>query len=67
MTISAEVDLRTLHEIHLYAFERWLKKPALDGYGCLQPHQRRARHGKQLLAYHHLKNEWGYEGCVVSD
>jgi beta-glucosidase len=67
-TISTEVDERTLREIYLTAFEKAVKqgKPwtvmcsynRINGeYGSEQHH----------LLTEILKNEWGFEGLVVSD
>lgn len=67
-TISAEVDERTLREIYLPAFETAVKKAKpwtvmcaynkLNGTYCSEHHQ---------LLVQILKNEWGFEGLVVSD
>ncbi|NIM93089.1 MAG: glycosyl hydrolase [Anaerolineales bacterium] len=66
--ISAEVDERTLREIYLPAFEKAVKqaKPwtvmcaynKLNGEYCSE---------HQTLLIDILKNEWGFEGLVVSD
>src|SRR5262245_48082977 len=67
-SISAEVDERTLREIYLPAFEMAVKKSKpwtvmcaynkLNGIYCSEHHE---------LLTDILKNEWGYEGLVVSD
>jgi beta-glucosidase len=67
-SISAEVDERTLREIYLPAFEKAVKqgKPwtvmcaynKLNGEYCSQ---------NEYLLNDILKNEWGFEGLVVSD
>ncbi len=67
-SISAEVDERTLREIYLPAFEKAIKqaKPwmvmcaynKLNGVYCSEHH---------YLLTDILKNEWGFEGLVVSD
>jgi beta-glucosidase len=67
-SISAEVDERTLREIYLLAFEKAVKqsKPwtvmcaynKLNGIYCSENH---------YLLTDILKNEWGFEGLVVSD
>jgi len=67
-SISAEVDERTLREIYLPAFEKAVKqgKPwtvmcaynKLNGEYCSENH---------YLLTDILKNEWGFEGLVVSD
>ncbi len=66
--ISAEVDERTLREIYLPAFERAVKKAKpwtvmcaynkLNGSYCSEHH---------YILTDILKNEWGFEGLVVSD
>ncbi len=67
-TISADVDERTLREIYLPAFEMAVKKAQpwmvmcaynkLNGIYCSEHHE---------LLMNILKNEWGFEGLVVSD
>jgi beta-glucosidase len=67
-TINAEVDERTLREIYLPAFETAVKKGQpwtvmcaynkLNGTYCSENH---------ALLTDILKNEWGFEGLVVSD
>jgi beta-glucosidase len=66
--ISSEVDERTLREIYLTAFEKAVKqaKPwtVMCSYNKLN--------GTYASENHHLltdilKNEWGFEGLVVSD
>jgi len=68
MTISAELDERTLREIYLSAFETAVKeaKPwtvmcaynKVNGIYCSENHK---------LLTEILKEEWGFEGLVVSD
>jgi len=67
-SISAEVDVRTLHEIYLPAFEKAVKQA--------QPWTVMCSYNKvngTFASEHHellteiLKNEWGFEGLVVSD
>lgn len=68
LTISAEVDERTLHEIYLPAFETAVKKAKpwtvmcaynkLNGTHCSENHK---------LLVDILKDEWGFGGLVVSD
>jgi len=67
-SISAEVDERTLREIYLLAFEKAVKEA--------QPWTVMCSYNKvngTLAAEHHtllteiLKDEWGFEGLVVSD
>ena len=68
LTISSEVDERTLREIYLPAFETAVKKAKpwtvmcaynkLNGTYCSENHR---------LLVDILKDEWGFEGFVVSD
>lgn len=67
-SISAEVDERSLREIYLAAFEKAVKqgKPytVMCSYNKIN--------GTFASQYHHtlteiLKDEWGFEGLVVSD
>lgn len=68
MNVDAVVDERALREIYLSSFEGAVKNAApktvmcaynrLGGEYCSQ--------NKELLT-DILKNEWGFEGCVVSD
>ena len=68
MTISAELDERTLREIYLSAFETAVKKAKpwtvmcaynkVNGSYCSENHK---------LLTEILKEEWGFEGLVVSD
>lgn len=68
LTISAEVDERTLREIYLAAFETAVKKAKpwtvmcaynkVNGTYCSE---------NRKLLVDILKGEWGFEGLVVSD
>ena len=68
LSISAEIDERTLREIYLTAFEKAVKqaKPwtvmcaynKINGEYCSEHH---------TLLSDILKDEWGFEGFVVSD
>jgi beta-glucosidase len=68
LTISAEVDERTLREIYLAAFETAVKKAKpwtvmcaynkVSGSYCSENHK---------LLTEILKDEWGFEGLAVSD
>lgn len=68
MTVNAVVDKRALHEIYLYAFEQTIKNAQpycvmnaynkVNGNSCAQ--------NKYLLT-DVLRNNWGFEGLVMSD
>jgi beta-glucosidase len=67
-TMSSDIDERTLHEIYLPAFEKAVKEA--------QPWTVMCSYNKvngTFASEHHallteiLKNEWGFEGFVVSD
>ena len=68
MRVSAEVDERTLREIYLPAFERVVKKahPATVMCSYNRINGTRASEHRWLLT-EVLREEWGYEGYVVSD
>jgi beta-glucosidase len=67
-SISAEVDERTLREIYLTAFEKAVKQAKPWTVMCSY----NKVNGTFASEHHHLltdilKNEWGFEGLVVSD
>ncbi len=67
-SINAEVDERTLREIYLPAFETAVKKAKPWTVMCSY----NKVNGTFASEHHHLlteilKNEWGFEGLVVSD
>lgn len=68
MTISVEIDQRTLREIYLPAFERVIKKAqpwtVMSAYNRVNGTY--ASEHPQLLRSI-LKEEWGFKGVVVSD
>ena len=68
MSVSAEIDERTLREIYLAAFEAPVKnsKPwtVMCSYNRINGEY--ASQNKKLLS-DILRNEWGYEGLVMSD
>lgn len=68
MVISAEVDERTLREIYLPAFEAAVKraKPWMVMCAYNKVNGTLASEHRQLLT-DILKQEWGFEGVVVSD
>jgi beta-glucosidase len=68
MTISAEVDERTLREIYLPAFETAVRKAQPWTVMCSYNRVNGvyASEHRQLLT-DILKDEWGFEGFVISD
>ena len=68
MVISADVDERTLREIHLSAFERVVTeaKPATVMCSYNKINGVHASENKWLLT-DVLRTEWGYTGAVISD
>src|SRR5262249_10729821 len=67
-SISADIDERTLREIYLPAFETAVKKAKPWTVMCSY----NKINGVYGSEHHHLlmdilKNEWGFEGLVVSD
>jgi len=68
MTISAELDERTLREIYLSAFETAVKKAnpwtVMCAYNKVNGSYGSENH---KLLTEILKEEWGFEGLVVSD
>ncbi len=68
MTISAEVDQRTLREIYLPAFETAVKRAQPWTVMCAYNRINgvyASQHRRLLTEI--LKDEWGFEGFVVSD
>ncbi len=68
LTISAEIDERTLREIYLPAFETAVKKAKPWTVMCAY----NKLNGTYVSEHHRLlveilKHEWGFEGLVVSD
>ena len=68
LTCSSEVDMRTLREIYLPAFEAAVKKGKPDTVMCSynKVNGEFASENKLLLT-EILRDEWGFEGFVVSD
>ena len=68
MSVSAEVDERTLNEIYLPAFEACVKKG--HAWSVMSSYNRvngvyAAESRLYLTEY--LREKWGFEGCVISD
>jgi beta-glucosidase len=68
MTLSSDIDERTLREIYLPAFEASVKEAnvgaVMDAYNLIN--------GVYMTANNHLnqeilKNEWGFDGILMSD
>jgi beta-glucosidase len=67
-TINEEIDNRTLHEIHLPAFEDAVKKANVSTVMCAYP----AINGSfscenKYLLTDVLRNQWGFPGMIQSD
>ena len=67
-TMSSEVDERALREIYLAGFERAIRKSnpwtVMSSYNRLNGVQAAENH---WLLTEVLRDDWGYEGLVVSD
>lgn len=68
MTSNSEVDERALREIYLAAFEKVVKNSNPTTVMCSynRINGEYASHNKYLLT-DILRNEWGYDGAVISD
>ena len=68
MSIDTEVDERTLHEIYLPAFEKVIQDAKVRGVMCAYNSLNGTfcSENKNLLT-DILRNQWGYEGFVVTD
>lgn len=67
-TINVDVDLRTLREIYLKAFEIAVKKSKPDSVMCAYDRVNSIWCSEnRFLLKEVLKDEWDYEGFVVSD
>ena len=67
LRVSAEVDERTLREIYLAGFERVVTQARPWTVMRLQQGQRRLRLQHAWLLMTVLRDEWGFDGLVVSD
>jgi beta-glucosidase len=68
MSISVEVDQRTLREIYLPAFERVVRKAQPWTVMCAYNKVNGVYASEHTQLLHDiLKKEWGFEGVVVSD
>ena len=68
MSISAEVDQRTLREIYLAAFERVVRKAQPWTVMCAYNKVNGVYASEHTQLLHDiLKREWGFEGVIVSD
>ena len=68
MSISAEVDERTLHEIHLVAFERAVKDAGVWSLMTAYNKVNGTFCGEQPdLIGGILRRDWGFDGLVMSD
>jgi beta-glucosidase len=68
MTISAEIDDRTMREIYLPAFEASVKEGHAGSVMCAynRLHGKYACENKELLTGY-LRRDWGFDGFVTSD
>ena len=68
MTVDVDVDERTLRELYLRPFERTVKDA--NAWGIMSSYNRiageHAAHNRRLLT-EVLRDEWGFDGFVVSD
>ena len=68
MTVDVDVDERTLRELYLRPFERTVKEA--NAWGIMSSYNRiageHAAHNRRLLT-EILRDEWGFDGFVVSD
>lgn len=68
MSGSSDMDERTLHEIYLPAFETIVKKGKIRGVMCAYNalNGTACSENRELLT-EILRNQWGYDGMVVTD
>ena len=68
MSVDVDVDERTLRELYLRPFERAVKEA--DAWGIMSSYNKvageHAAHNRRLLT-EILRDEWGFDGFVVSD
>ena len=68
MVVSADVDERTLREVHLAAFERVISTASPETVMCSYNRINGVYASENhWLLTKILRDEWGYDGVVVSD
>ncbi len=68
MSVSAEIDERAMREIYLAAFEMAVRRSKPWTVMCAYNRVNGTYASEHVgLLTHVLRDEWGFEGCVVSD